>query len=90
MHFTREGLSTFLQTFDQNKQSIRNFDGCTHLELLMDIKDPLTYTTLSHWKDEESLERYRQSTLFTSVWKQVKPLFSRQPEAFSLITHIVL
>src|SRR4051812_34858796 len=88
MHFTEEGLKTFLSVFERNKQHIRNFEGCTHLELLKDVKNPLLYTTLSHWKDEESLERYRQSPLFTEVWKQIKPLFSKQPEAFSLIQYL--
>jgi heme oxygenase (mycobilin-producing) len=90
MHFTKDGLELFLTVFHSNKQSIRNFDGCTHLELLKDSKDPLLYTTLSHWKNAESLERYRQSDLFISVWSRVKPLFSKNPEAFSLIRFLAL
>jgi quinol monooxygenase YgiN len=90
MHFAEEGLVTFLEIFNANKESIRNFGGCLHLELLKDSKDPLLYTTLSHWQDAESLERYRKSELFSNVWSRVKPLFSKQPEAFSLMKYIAL
>ena len=61
MHFTEAGVEEFLQIFDRHKQLIRDMDGCSHLELLKDRDDPLTYTTLSYWKDEESLEKYRNS-----------------------------
>jgi quinol monooxygenase YgiN len=88
MHFTQEGSHTFLQIFEENKQAIRNFPGCTYLELLKDVNDPLIYTTLSHWQDNRLLEDYRKSDLFKNVWSRVKPLFSKQPEAFSLITYI--
>jgi quinol monooxygenase YgiN len=90
MHFKKEGLTDFLTIFNDNKQSIRKFPGCSHLELLKDPKDPLLYTTLSHWQDADSLECYRKSELFSSVWSRVKPLFLKQPEAFSLAKYIEL
>lgn len=90
MHFTEHGIEDFLKIFNTNKIAIRNFEGCSHLELLKDIENPLVYTTLSHWKDEQSLETYRKSDLFTSVWKTVKPLFSQQSQAFSLSQFIKL
>jgi heme-degrading monooxygenase HmoA len=90
MHFTETGLGTFLEIFEENKHAIRNFPGCTHLELLKDINDPLLLTTLSHWQDAESLENYRKSLLFRDVWGRVKTLFSKRSEAFSLQSFIVL
>jgi heme-degrading monooxygenase HmoA len=90
MHFRTEGVAIFLAIFEANKQSIRNFPGCTHLELLTDVKDPLLYTTLSHWDSEDSLNQYRQSELFAGVWSRVKLLFSKQPDAFSLVKFIEL
>lgn len=84
MHFTEAGVEEFLEIFDQNKTAIRQFEGCTHLELLQDTNDPTTYTTLSYWKDEASLENYRKSELFGSVWGRVKNLFSERSQAFSL------
>jgi quinol monooxygenase YgiN len=90
MHFTEAGVNEFLDIFNANKVAIRNFEGCTHLELLKDRDDPNTYTTLSYWRDPESLERYRKSDLFGSVWGRVKTLFSERTQAFSLEKFIEL
>jgi len=88
MHFTEAGVAEFLVIFNANKDRIRNFQGCLMLELLRDPGDPLTYATISHWKDEASLENYRKSELFASVWTKVKTLFSAPAEAFSLQSFI--
>jgi quinol monooxygenase YgiN len=88
MHFTEAGVDEFLAIFHANKQAIRNFAGCTHLELLRDADDQNTFTTLSHWNDEASLEAYRKSELFGNVWGRVKTLFSERSQAFSLIKFI--
>src|SRR5690349_3085383 len=85
MHFTADGSQEFLQIFENHRQAIRNFPGCSHLTLLCDLKDDKCFTTLSHWNDAADLEAYRKSDLFGSVWQRVKPLFARQPEAFSMI-----
>jgi len=84
MHFTEAGVEEFLQIFDKHKTAIRNFPGCSHLQLLKDADDPNTYTTLSHWDRPESLENYRKSELFGQVWGRVKTLFSERSQAFSL------
>lgn len=84
MHFTEAGVEEFLDIFDQHKITIRNFPGCSHLQLLKDADDPLCYTTLSHWADPGDLEKYRKSELFGSVWGRVKTLFAERSQAFSL------
>jgi heme oxygenase (mycobilin-producing) len=90
MHFTESSSKEFLEIFSQHKEAIRHFLGCSHLQLLKDAKDPLCYTTLSHWDKPESLENYRNSELFEGVWSRVKPLFSKRTEAFSLEKFIEL
>lgn len=90
MHFTEAGVEEFLEIFHLNKIAIRNFPGCTHLQLLKDAEDETVYTTLSHWNDEESLEAYRKSELFGSVWGRVKTLFAERTQAFSLKKFIEL
>lgn len=90
MHFTEAGIEEFLQIFNENKIAIRNFPGCTHLQLLKDAEDPTVYTTLSHWNDQAGLERYRKSELFGSVWGRVKTLFAERTQAFSLEKFIEL
>lgn len=90
MHFTEAGVEEFLQIFNQHKEAIRNMEGCSHLQLLKDLNDPNTYTTLSYWNDEESLNRYRKSELFGTVWGRVKTLFAERSQAFSLQKFIEL
>ena len=90
MHFTEAGVEEFLEIFNAHKSAIRNFEGCTHLQLLKDLENEPVYTTLSHWKDTESLERYRKSELFGSVWGRVKTLFAERTQAFSLVKFIEL
>ncbi|HTJ49753.1 MAG TPA: antibiotic biosynthesis monooxygenase family protein [Cyclobacteriaceae bacterium] len=90
MHFKESEVETFLNIFNENKQSIRHFKGCTHLELLKDLKDPNLYTTLSYWINEESLEAYRNSELFKHVWSNVKILFAEKSKAYSLEKFIEL
>jgi heme-degrading monooxygenase HmoA len=84
MHFTEAGLDEFLEIFNKHKIEIRNFPGCTHLQLLKDAEDPFCYSTLSHWNGHDDLENYRKSELFGSVWGRVKTLFSERTQAFSL------
>jgi quinol monooxygenase YgiN len=84
MHFTEAGVEEFLDIFQRNKEAIRHFPGCTHLQLLRDADDPLCYTTLSHWQGPADLENYRKSDLFASVWGRVKTLFAERTQAFSL------
>ncbi len=90
MHFTEAGVSEFLEIFHANKEAIRHFPGCTHLQLLKDAEDANCYTTLSHWDGPDNLENYRKSPLFGSVWGRVKTLFSERTQAFSLEKYIEL
>lgn len=90
LHFTEAGVDEFLEIFEANKTAIRNFQGCTHLQLLKDLDSDLVYTTLSYWTDNESLERYRKSELFASVWGRTKTLFAERSQAFSLVKFMEL
>jgi len=83
MVFQMDKVDEFLQNFNQYKFSIRNFPGCHHLELWQDENHKNIFTTYSFWTDENSLDQYRDSELFKSVWRITKPLFSEKPMAFS-------
>lgn len=84
MHFTEAGVDEFLHIFNAHQHAIRNFPGCSQLQLLKDVEDSTIYTTLSHWNKPEDLENYRRSELFGSVWGRVKTLFAERTQAFSL------
>jgi heme-degrading monooxygenase HmoA len=84
MSFSENSINNFLNTFENNKNKIKNFKGCQLLELYRDKKDPTVFFTYSYWDSESDLEQYRQSELFKTVWSQTKPLFNAKPEAWSV------
>lgn len=84
MGFHEEHIETFLTNFDENKMKIRGFDGCQFLELYRDKTTPSIFFTYSYWESEAHLEAYRHSELFKNVWAKTKPLFNRNPEAWSV------
>ena len=74
----------FITIFETNKEHIRGFDGCMHVEMLQDKKFDNIFFTYSKWKSEDAIEKYRKSELFGKVWKQTKVLFCASPEAWSV------
>lgn len=84
MGFHEDKIDAFLANFDEVKQHIRNFPGNRFLELYRDKKDPTVFFTYSYWEDEQDLENYRKSELFTEVWAFTKQLFDRKAEAWSV------
>ncbi|WP_373523633.1 putative quinol monooxygenase [Aquiflexum sp.] len=83
MTFIENKVGEFLENFEANKEKIRNFQGCHHLELWQDENQKNIFTTYSHWVNEKALNQYRDSELFKSVWAVTKPLFAEKPIAFS-------
>lgn len=84
MTFLEEKVDSFLENFDRNKEKIRAFEGCQHLELLQQTDQPNVYFTYSYWNSEQDLNSYRNSPLFKEVWAFTKTLFSDKPAAWSL------
>ncbi len=82
--FKKENIASFGQLFEETKGSIRNFKGCTFLELYQDRENPSLFFTYSHWNSEEDLENYRKSAFFEEVWGRTKKLFAQTPKAWSL------
>ncbi len=83
MTFQEDKIQDFLSNFEKNKEAIRSFEGCHHLELWQDENSPNIFMTYSHWDSEAALNNYRDSELFKSVWAYTKTLFSDRPTAFS-------
>lgn len=82
--FKRENIASFEQIFETTKDQIRNFEGCTNLELYQSIEDPGIFFTYSYWSSDEYLQAYRQSDFFKKVWGETKKLFKAKPQAWSL------
>jgi quinol monooxygenase YgiN len=84
MKFSPDKLKEFSLYFEKIQHQIRNFEGCTHLELWQATKESNLLFTYSHWKSEEALEKYRQSALFKEFWSIAKPCFIEKAEAWSV------
>lgn len=90
MHFREEHIATFQQLFEEKKQLIRNREGCHHLELWQDTRNPAVFFTYSIWESEAYLDKYRYSDLFKTVWGLTKALFSEKAKAWSVIPKTVV
>ena len=84
MSFSENNIEAFLNIFNANKIAIRNFEGCSFLELYRDKNDPNVFFTYSYWYTEAALKNYRQSVLFKNVWAKTKTLFDKPAAAWSV------
>jgi heme-degrading monooxygenase HmoA len=84
MEFEEKLVRDFLKIFAANREKIRSFPGCTHLQLLQGEADPCVFFTYSHWDVEDDLNTYRNSDLFRGVWRSTRKLFRSAPKAWSL------
>ena len=84
MVFEVDKVDVFQALFEEKKDLIRGFPGCTHLELFQDINDPRIHFTYSYWRNEADLEAYRKSELFKVTWKNTKALFQEKAHAWSV------
>ena len=48
MTFREEEIEAFQQLFEARKDLIRNFEGCTHLQLWQGKHNPAVFFTYSH------------------------------------------
>lgn len=78
-----ECVDGFLTVFAEAAPRIHAFPGCLRLELWEDQETRGGFTTLSHWKSDEALDAYRNSSLFRLRWAAIKPMFAAKPRAFS-------
>ena len=84
MIFRQEEIESFKNLFEERKALIRNFEGCTHLELWQDKNQPGIFFTYSWWDSEEHLNSYRNSHFFDDTWNLTKQKFAGKPEAWTV------
>ena len=84
MTFKEEGIDQFLNSFMPRSEKIRNFPGCTHLQLWRDVNKPNVYFSYSFWNSPDDLEKYRQSDIFKETWALAKAQFGDKPEAWTV------
>ena len=84
MTFKEEAIPEFLAFFQQRKDRIRHYPGCSHLELWQDMQHPSVWFTYSHWESEEALDHYRFSEFFKETWTFTRQHFAAKAEAYSI------
>lgn len=84
MIFRDEEVASFQALFEERRSLIRNFEGCTHLELWQDKIHPHIFFTYSWWDSEEQLNNYRNSHFFDDTWTLTKQKFAGKPEAWTV------
>jgi quinol monooxygenase YgiN len=84
MEFEPSKVADFKELFEEVKGKIAAFPGCHHVELRVDATLSNVYYTFSKWENEDALEAYRISGLFTATWIRTKALFNGKPLAYSL------
>lgn len=85
MTFDPQKLDEFVQVFNASKDQIAAFPGNHGLKLLQDANEKNVYYTYSLWQDDDSLQRYRKSELFKTVWAATRALFIDKPQAWSTL-----
>ena len=84
MTFREDCVNDFTGLFEARKETIRNFHGCTHLELWQDSTHENIFFTYSIWDTQADLDHYRFSDFFKDTWGSAKALFSEKPQAWSV------
>ncbi len=90
MTFRPEEVPAFLALFDERKEQIRHFEGCSHLELWREAGKDNVFFTYSHWVGEAALDHYRFSSFFKDTWSRTKALFAEKAQAWSVAQERVL
>ena len=84
MTFRESETQNFVALFNERKNLIGGFNGCSGVQLLRDTNNPSVFFTYSTWQSAEHLDAYRKSELFNEVWSTVKKWFADKPEAWSV------
>lgn len=84
MSFDPLKVNDFLAVYKENWTFIRNFEGCSHVELLQGESEKNVFFTYSIWQSENHLNAYRDSELFAKVWSKTKILFNDKPQAWTV------
>lgn len=88
--FQEDRVEDFKAYFDTIKEKVRNFPGCSFLEVYQDLDNPNVFFTYSYWDAPSNLEAYRKSDVFAEIWPYVKTLFAQRAEAWSVDKLITL
>ena len=81
--FSKETIDEFNDLYNKHENDIASQPGCMSVDLLEDVSNPYVQSTISKWRNLDSLNSYRDSKLFGVVWPATKALFSKKPEVWT-------
>jgi quinol monooxygenase YgiN len=81
--FSKDSIEAFNELYLKHEEHIASQPGCFSVDLVEDASNPFVRATISKWRDEESLNRYRDSELFGVVWPATKALFADKPQVWT-------
>lgn len=84
LYFSEDYLEEFEIAFKKYKPELLQQDGCFDVHLYRVLGTEGEMATLSIWRDEACLDRYREGAVFRSMWGRIKPNFIKKPIAKSL------
>ena len=84
MTFLESNIDDFKEFVKTVENTIRNFEGCEHLDILQDLHNRNIFFSYSMWKSEEDLDNYRKSGFFNATWAKVRKWFGDRPRAWSV------
>lgn len=85
IEFHKDKIDEFLTFFETIKWEVAKQENCFGMKLMQDKKNPEIVFTYSLWKDEEALNKYRDSELFCKVvWPKIKPWFKEKAQAWTM------
>ncbi len=83
LKFQKDKVADFLNLFDNVVTKVNAYPGCQQMHMVRDLNDETLFFTYSVWENTTALENYRNSTLFQTIWPQIKPWFLEKAEAWS-------
>jgi len=83
LRFHPDRVEEFKQLYQKIHRQIRSSPGCLHLQLVVDNEGEGECFTISYWRSQEDLDRYRSSPFFRSIWPRVKAMLREKPWAKS-------
>jgi quinol monooxygenase YgiN len=65
----------------------REEPGCARFEVFQSNNDPMRFLLHERWETQESLDRHRTATAYTTVYQpKVLPLVNREPHPSTLVS----
>lgn len=84
MEINDHDVDKFKSMIQSIQDKIKAFDGCYSVNILCDKNQKNRFFSYSTWESEEDLNNYRKSEFFTEIWSDVKKMFIKDAQAWTV------